>query len=99
MYGLFYKSILLDFWANNKDDIFLENTAKKLKLDLKDVCLYWYDISELPKLYEFTSDYDLILKEESVTFDNENNPVTDVKVINTIEAEPYFVYGEVKKDC
>ena len=112
MFSLFLNNILKDFWGNAEGDIFLEATAKSLRLDKQLIDLNFYpDIYEAPKFYDFDSNKNLILKNEVITLEevstiNENgetvitqNEVITYETFKTIEPIVYFAKGLMIKPC
>lgn len=112
MFGLFLDNILKDFWANDDGDIFLEATAKGLRLNKDLIDLNFYpEVYESPKFYEFDEYKNLIIKKEIITQnevvtidENGNNIVTIVEektyeVDKIIEPIVYFAKGLMIKPC
>lgn len=112
MFGLFLDNILKDFWANNEGDIFIEATAKALRLNKELVDLNFYpEIYESPKFYEFDANKNLILKNEIKTITEESNvnelgetivsqnEVVTYEAYKTIEPIVYFAKGFMVKPC
>jgi hypothetical protein len=112
MFGLFLDNILKDFWANAEGDIFLEATAKGLRLNKDLIDLNFYpEIYETPKFYEFDENKNLIVKKEIVTINevvtqNENGDdvttqeeVKSYEVDKIIEPIVYFSKGLMIKLC
>ena len=112
MFGLFLDNVLKDFWENCEGDVFLEATAKGLRLNKELIDLNFYpEIYESPKFYEFDSNKNLILKNEIKTIVEESsvdelgetiivqNEVVTYEVYKTIEPIVYFSKGLMIKPC
>ena len=112
MFGLFLDNILKDFWENGEGDVFLEATAKGLRLNKDLIDLNFYpEIYDSPKFYEFDSSKNLILKNEVKTIVEESivdefgetivtqNEVVTYEPYKTIEPIVYFSKGLMIKPC
>lgn len=112
MFCLFLDNILKDFWGNSEGDVFIEATAKRLRLNKDLIDLNFYpEIYESPKFYELDADKNLILKNEIKTITEESSVnelgetvVSHTEVITyepykTIKPVVYFAKGLMIKPC
>lgn len=112
MFCIFINDLLLNFWANQIGDVFIEATIRGLKLDQSNVDLnFYFGIDSIPKFYEFDQDKKLIIKKELITINeivtqNENGEdvvtqeeVKSYEVDKIIEPIVYFSKGLMIKPC
>jgi hypothetical protein len=68
MFCIFNNDLLINFWANQIGDIFIDATIRGLKLTQSLVDLNYYpELYSVPAFYEFDQDKKLIIKKEVVT--------------------------------
>lgn len=112
MYAIFNNDSLLNFWANQIGDVFIEATIRGLKLDQSKVDLnFYFGIDSIPQFYEFDQDKKLIIKKEVITINevvtqNElGEDVVSQEEIKTYETDKiidpivYFAKGLMVKPC
>lgn len=98
MFCLFLDDILKDFWANLEGDIFIEATAKALRLNKELIDLNFYpEIYESPEFYEIDSEKKLVLKNKVVTIVEESS-VNEAgeTIISQIEVVTYVPYKTIE---
>jgi hypothetical protein len=112
MFIIFKNDSIVNFWGNSQNDIFIQNTCKSIRLNENEVDLIWYNnVYDVPKFYEFDQDKKLIIKKEIVTINevvtqNENGEdivtqeeVKSYEVDKIIDPIFYFSKGLMIKPC
>ena len=112
MFIIFNNDSILNFWANQIGDVFIEATIRGLKLDQSKVDLnFYFGLDSVPQFYEFDQDKKLIIKKEVITINevvtqNENGEdvvtqeeVKSYEVDKIIEPIVYFSKGIMIKPC
>ena len=112
MFAIFINDVLKDFWSNKLGDEFINATIIGLHLDASTVDMnYYFNLTNLPKFYEFDDYKNLIIKKEIVTHEevvtvgeDGNNIVSIVEnktyeVDKIIEPIVYFAKGLMIKPC
>jgi hypothetical protein len=112
MFAIFKNDSLLNFWANQVGDVFIDATCRGLNLDRSNVDLnFYYGIDSIPAFYEFDQDKKLIIKKEVVTINEvvtQNELGDDViaqeeiktyELDKIIEPVVYFAKGLMVKPC
>lgn len=112
MFAIFKNDSLLNFWANQAGDIFLESTIRGLRLEHGEIDLnYYFGIYAIPEFYEFDQGKKLIVKKQVITIEevesvnelgetvvNQNEIVT-YEIEKIIEPVVYFAKGLMVKNC
>lgn len=112
MFCIFNNDLLINFWANQIGDIFIDATIRGLKLTQSLVDLNYYpELDSVPAFYEFDQDKKLIIKKEVITYeeqvstDTEGNELTALVEVKSYEIdkviEPivYMSKGILIKQC
>jgi hypothetical protein len=112
MFAIFKNDLLLNFWANQVGDVFIEATIKGLKLTQSEIDMnFYFGIDSIPSFYEFDQDKKLIIKKEVISFVDEvstdaegNEVISQVEVKNyevdkIVEPIIYFAKGLMIKPC
>ena len=112
MFSIFKNDLLLNFWANQVGDVFIDATCRGLKLDKSVVDLnFYFGIDSVPKFYEFDQDKKLIIKKEIITINevvtqNElgedeliREEIKTYEIEKIIEPIVYFAKGLMIKPC
>ena len=112
MFVIFKNDSILNFWANQIGDVFIDVTCRKLKLDKAVIDLnFYFGIDLIPAFYEFDDYKNLIIKkeiitqEEVVTIGEDGNNIVSIfenktyEVDKIIEPIVYFAKGLMIKPC
>lgn len=94
MFCIFNNDSLINFWANQVGDVFIEATIRGLKLDQSKVDLnFYFGIGSIPQFYEFDQDKKLIIKKEIITMVDDNTVIDENgnEIVNQVEVKTYEV--------
>lgn len=97
MFALFVDDSFKDFWMNVPGDVFIEGTLMSLRVDGNKADLMWYgDLQELPKYFDFGSGKELNIKVRHVTIVEEPSLDAEGKEILDEQGNPVLTSREVE---
>jgi len=102
MFAFFVNGEFYSFWQNKKGQIFFDLTCNGLDLNPSQVDLNYYPIKNIPDLFAFNEEKELLIQSKVTTteiIDEVEQTTETIEIVQTLVPEKFVVAGQKLLAC